>query len=41
MRFRKASPDEAESLTHLVMKAKAHWVTPSQSEGFAEIVEIA
>lgn len=25
MRFRKASPDEAESLTHLLMQAKAHW----------------
>ncbi len=25
MRFRKARPDEAESLTRLVMEAKAHW----------------
>ena len=25
MRFRKARPDEAESLTHLVMQAKARW----------------
>jgi ribosomal protein S18 acetylase RimI-like enzyme len=25
MRFRKARPDEAESLTNLVMEAKAHW----------------
>jgi N-acetylglutamate synthase-like GNAT family acetyltransferase len=25
MPFRKARPDKAESLTHLVMEAKAHW----------------
>jgi GNAT superfamily N-acetyltransferase len=25
MRFRQARPDEAETLTRLVMKAKAHW----------------
>jgi hypothetical protein len=25
MRFRKARPDEAKSLTNLVMEAKAHW----------------
>jgi GNAT superfamily N-acetyltransferase len=41
MRFRKARPDEAESLTRLVMEAKAHWgYSAEQLEAWRASLEV-